>query len=65
MDEGALEEGLERRRTATDDVPSNVAGNGGVSRQRSLSGTLGELWRGISGNHVGGEGRERDVEREG
>ncbi|KAF2012680.1 DUF803-domain-containing protein [Aaosphaeria arxii CBS 175.79] len=43
IDENAMcDSPLERRRTATDDVPSNTA-----TRKRSLSGTLGELWRGI------------------
>ncbi|KAH7122576.1 magnesium transporter NIPA-domain-containing protein [Dendryphion nanum] len=59
VDEGAMGEVLERRRTATDDVPSLV---GRGNRQRSLSGTLGELWRGIRGEGQGGGDEERGVD---
>lgn len=42
VNESEFGEPLDRRRTATDDVPS-------IARQRSLSGTLGHLWRGMRG----------------
>lgn len=57
-----LGEPLDRRRTATDDTPSNAGRDGAVTRQRSLSGTLGDLWRGMRGR-TGEEDIDRDEER--
>lgn len=51
-------EPLDRRRTAEDEG----RGEGVVGRGRSLSGTLGELWRGWRGHADGEEGHEANAE---
>jgi hypothetical protein len=57
IDEEQIGEPLDRRRTATDDVPSQAR-----ARKSSLSGTLGDLWRGMRGR-TGEEDIEQAEER--
>lgn len=57
VDDEQIGEPLDRRRTATDDVPSQTR-----SRKLSLSGTLGDLWRGMRGR-TGEEDIEHAEER--
>lgn len=58
VEEEVVGEPLDRRRTATDDVPSVNTTN----RQRSLSGTLNDLWRGLRGPTTNAEAAQSQPE---